>query len=600
MKTKSIIAATVFLIMSVTIAACNRHASKNKATNTDSVTNKKLDVVFNNYWERHLKLFPIDATMTGDNRYNDQLPNNQTQAFRNKLKVFYQSYLDTVKSFNRDKLTEENKISYDIFLYNMNMALKGLTLDTWMMPFNQINGVPILFPLGNTMVPFKTVKDYDNWLSRIKKFPILCDSAIGNFRQGMVAGVVLPRTLVIKTIPELESMVVSGPTKSLFYQPVTHLPKNISSADSQRLINDYRQAVLSDIVPTYKKLAHFLKYDYLPKARTTAGLSTIPGGRKMYAYDVKYWTTTDETPDQAYQTGLQQVALITHLMDSIKDAIGFKGDSKALFHYMKTNKRFFPFKTPKEALDSFESIHKIVDTHVKNLFGVKPKTPLEIKQVEKYREKSVGVPEYFAGAPDGSRPGIFYVPIPDATKFNATPMDNFFLHEAIPGHHYQISLQQEDTLLPKFRRFGWYGAFGEGYAFYCESLGKQLGLYTSPYQYLASLKGRMHRAIRLVVDAGIHAKGMTEEQAIQYMMDHEPIDKHTATAEIERYMAMPGQALCYMTGRLKIIALRDKYKKELGNKFSIVSFHDELLSGGSMPLKILQEKMDAWAKEIKN
>lgn len=600
MKPKQILIICACTLVAFSMNACNQNGSKGSGTSVDAAINKNLDAVFNNYWEEHLKLSPFEATFAGDNRYNDQFPNDQTQSFRDTLKAFYQSYLDSVKAFDRNKLTDENKISYDIFVYQMNSQLDGLKQNTWMMPFDQFNGAPSLLPLGNTMFPFKTVKDYDNWLSRLNKFPAWVDSAIGNFRQGMAIGVVLPKTLVVKMIPQVESMVVGDATKSLFYQPVTHLPKDISAADSQRLVNDYKQIVENVIVPTYKKIGDFLKNEYLPKARTTPGLSAIPGGKEMYEYDVKYWTTTDQTPDQLYQTGLDQVASITHQMDSVKDAIGFKGDLKALFKYMNTDKRFFPFKTPKQVLDSFEAIHKIVDANVKKLFGVTPKTPFEIRQVEKYREKSVGVPQYFPGAPDGSRPGIFYVPIPDATKFNASPMDVFFLHEAIPGHHYQISLQQEDTSLPKFRRFGGYGAYTEGYAFYCESLGKDLGVYQDPWQYLASLTWQMHRAIRLVTDAGIHAKGMTREQAIQYMMDHEPVTEPVATAEVERYMGMPGQALSYMTGRLKILELRHKYEKELGDKFSIVKFHDELLSGGSMPLVVFEKRMDEWAEKMKN
>lgn len=600
MKLKTTLFVCTSLFAALIMVACNQqNNSGNPETTIDSTANKNLDAVFNNYWEARSKLFPFRATFYGDNRYNDQFPNDQTQTFRDTLKKFYQSYLDTVKSFDHSKLTDQNKISYDIFAYEMNSQLEGLKLNTWMMPFDQFNGAPLMLPLGNTIFPFKTVNDYDNWLSRIKKFPAWADSAIGNFRQGIAAGVVLPKALVVKMIPQMESMVVTNPNKSLFYQPVTHFPKDISAADSQRLTDDFKQVILTAIVPSYKKLGDFLKNEYLPKARTTSGLSSIPGGKEIYDYDVKYWTTTDQTPEQVYQTGLDQVAIITHLMDSVKDAIGFKGDLKALFHYINTDKRFFPFKTPKEVLDSFETIHKIVDAHVKSLFNVSPKTPFAIRQVEKFREKSMGVPQYFRGAPDGSRPGIFYVPIPDAAKFNATPMESFFLHEAIPGHHYQVSLQQEDTSLPKFRRFAMYGAYTEGYAFYCESLGKELGLYTQPYQYLASLTWEMHRAIRLVTDAGIHAKGMTREQAIQYMMDHEAVTEPVATAEIERYMAMPGQALSYMTGRLKIIDLRNKYEKQLGSKFNIVNFHDELLSGGSMPLKILETKMDTWAAEIK-
>jgi len=600
MKSKTILFLSTALFLIFALTACNQNGSKGTTSSIDSAVNKNLDAVFSNYWEENLRLFPFRATFAGDNRYNDQFPNDQTQSFRDTLKTFYQSYLDSVKSFDRNKLNEQNKISYDIFVYEMNSQLDGLKLNTWMMPFDQFNGAPTFLPLGNTMFPFKTVKDYDNWLSRLNKFPAWADSAIENFRKGMATGVVLPKALVVKMIPQMESMVVADPAKSLFYQPVAHLPKDISAADSQRLVNDYKQIVLSVIVPTYKKLGDFLKNEYLPKTRTTSGLSAIPGGKEIYAYDVKRFTTTDKTPDQLYQTGLDQVASITHQMDSVKDAIGFKGDLKALFNYMNTDKRFFPFKAPQRVLDSFESIHKIVDANVAKLFGVSPKTPFEIRQVEKFREKSLGVPQYFPGAPDGSRPGIFYVPIPDATKYDANNMDAYFLHEAIPGHHYQLSLQQEDTALPEFRRFGRYGAYIEGYAFYCESLGKELGVYEDPYQYLASLASQLHRAIRLVLDAGIHAKGMTREDAIKYMTDHEPIAEHIATAEVERYMAMPGQALSYMTGRLKILELRNKYEKELGNKFSIVKFHDELLSGGSMPLKVLEGKMDAWAEGMKN
>ncbi|HRP43284.1 MAG TPA: DUF885 domain-containing protein [Ginsengibacter sp.] len=600
MKSKPILFVYALVLSVFFITGCHQNRSKDNVTDTDSSVNKKLENLFNNYWEGYLKLFPFRATRLGDNRYNDQFPNDQTQSFRDTLKTFYQSYLDSAKTFDRSKLTDENKTNYDIFVYEMNTQLDGLKLNTWMIPFYQINGMPTLLPLGNTMFPFKTVKDYDNWLSRLNKFPAWADSAIGNFRQGMTAGVVLPKALVIKMIPQMQSFVISDPTTSLFYQPVTHLPKDFSAADSQRLVNDYKQVVLNVIIPTYKKLGDFLKNEYLPKSRTTSGLSAISGGDKMYAYDVKYWTTTDETPEQFYQTGLEQVAVITHEMDSVKNATGFKGDLKAFFHFINTDKKFFPFKTPQQVLDSFETIHKIVDAHVNKLFDITPKTPFAIRQVEKFREKSEGVPQYFPGAPDGSRPGVFYVPIPDAAKFNAAPMESFFLHEAIPGHHYQLSLQQEDTSLPKFRRFGGNGTYVEGYAFYCESLGKDLGLYTDPYQFFASLTWQMHRAIRLMVDAGIHAKGMTREQAIKYMMDHEAVTEPVATAEIERYMAMPGQALTYMTGRLKILQLRNKYEKELGNKFSIIKFHHELLSGGSMPLQILEKRMNEWAEKIKS
>jgi uncharacterized protein (DUF885 family) len=286
-------------------------------------------------------------------------------------------------------------------------------------------------------------------------------------------------------------------------------------------------------------------------------------------------------------------------MDSVKNAVGFKGDLAAFFEYMKTDKKFMPYKTPGEVLAAFHKIHATMQPNLDKMFNHVPKTPFEIRQTEAFRAASASA-EYNQGTPDGKRPGIFYVPILDATKFNTTSgMESLFLHEAIPGHHYQISLQQEDTTLPKFRRFGGQNAYVEGWALYCESLGKELGLFTDPYQYMGALGDEIHRAIRLVVDVAIHEKGMTREEAIKYMMDNEAINEQGATAEIERYMAIPGQALGYKIGALKIRELRTKYEKELGDKFKIASFHDEVLKDGSMPLDLLEKKMDEWATHQK-
>lgn len=315
----------------------------------------------------------------------------------------------------------------------------------------------------------------------------------------------------------------------------------------------------------------------------------------MYKFMVKQNTTTDKTPEEIYQLGLREMARISGIMDSIKNKVGFKGDMKAFFEYMKTDPKFMPYKTPKEVLDAFENIHQRMQPNLKKLYTKVPKTPFEIRQTEAFRAASASA-EYNNGSADGSRPGIFYVPILDATKFNITSgMESLFLHEAIPGHHYQISLAQENTSLPKFRRFEVDNAYAEGYALYCESLGKELGLYTDPYQHMGALGDEMHRAIRLVVDVSIHSKNMTREQAIKYMMDHEAIDEHGATAEIERYMTNPGQALGYKIGALKIRELRSRYEKQLGSKFDIAAFHEQLLKDGSMPLSVLESNMDAWA-----
>ncbi|HET7899143.1 MAG TPA: DUF885 domain-containing protein, partial [Flavisolibacter sp.] len=322
----------------------------------------------------------------------------------------------------------------------------------------------------------------------------------------------------------------------------------------------------------------------MPKARTSSGISAIPGGSDLYKFYVRLWTTTEKSPDEIYNTGLAEVARIRAEMERIKDSVHFKDSLPAFFQYMKTNRKFMPYKKPEDVLHAFRSIQQRIEPNLKKMFGRTPKTPFEIRQTEAFRAASASA-EYQQGTPDGKRPGIFYVPILNAKTFNTTSgMESLFLHEAIPGHHYQVSLQQENDSLPKFRRFAWYGAMGEGWALYTESLGKELGLYTDPYQYMGALGDEIHRAIRLVVDVGLHTKGMTREQAIQYMTDNEAASTEYATAEIERYMAIPGQALSYKVGAMKIRELRNKYEKQLGSQFNLAAFHDALLKDGVMPL----------------
>ncbi|MFM6975982.1 MAG: DUF885 domain-containing protein [Sphingobacteriaceae bacterium] len=583
----------VFAFLLSTLLAC-KQAPKSANTN--------LATLFDEYYDQYLRYNPIEATTQGDKRFNDQLPNDGTAAFRDSLQNFYQTYLTKLEAFDRNELVENDQISYDIFKYDLERKLEGLKQPSWMIPFNQFWALPLTMGQlgsGEGVQPFKTVKDYDDWLKRVKGFSVWADTAMANFRKGMTAGVVLPQSLVVKMIPQMESMVVSDATKSLFYGPVKQFPKDISTAEQTRITQAYQEAITKELVPTYKKLGDFLKNEYLPKARTSSGISAIPGGKDMYAFYVKSWTTTDKTPEEIYQIGLSEVKRIRGEMERIKNEVGFKGDLNAFFNYMRSDARFMPYKTPQEVIAAFNKIHETMIPNLKKLYGRTPKTPFEVRQTEAFRAASASA-EYVQGSPDGSRPGIFYVPILDARQFNTTSgMESLFLHEAIPGHHYQISLQQENESLPKFRRFSWYGAYGEGYALYCESLGKELGLYTDPYQYMGALGDEIHRAIRLVVDVAIHTKNMSREEAIKYMMDNEAINEQGATAEIERYMAIPGQALSYKIGALKIRELRAKYEKALGAKFNIAKFHDELLKDGCMPLAVLEKKMDVWAESQK-
>ncbi|WP_310396458.1 DUF885 domain-containing protein [Hymenobacter sp.] len=591
------------LVAAALTAACNgRNQSDTSWTGrTDTAAKEQpLAALFDSYWEQNSRLFPLDATAYGDNRYNDQLPNNQTRAFRDTLRSFYRGYLTRLEQFDRAKLDDNDKISYDIFRYEMNHGLAGLKLNTWMMPANQFYGLPIAlgqYGSGQGNQPFKTVRDYDNWLGRVRGFPAWTDSAIANFRVGLRTGVVLPRVLVQRMIPQITAadIVVTDATKSLYYGPIARLPQGFSDADKTRLTDAYRKAIMTELVPSYRKLAAFLQTEYLPKARATSGIDAVPGGPEIYAYDVKYETTTDKTPAEIYQTGLAEVARIRASMEKIKAEVGFKGDLPAFFTYLNTDAKFRPYKQPAEALAAFENIHQRMLPNLQKMFGRSPKTSFEIRQTEKFREASASA-EYNQGSPDGTRPGIFYVPIPDATKFTVTSgMESLFLHEAIPGHHYQISLQQESTQLPKFRRFGGQNAYVEGWALYSESLGPELGLFKDPYQRMGALGDEMLRAVRLVVDTGLHSRQMTREQAIAYLLANLSTSPDEATSAIERYMAIPGQALGYKIGQLKIRELRAKHEKQLGSKFRLSAFHDELLKDGSMPLAVLETKMDAWA-----
>lgn len=372
----------------------------------------------------------------------------------------------------------------------------------------------------------------------------------------------------------------------------------MSAADRAHYTKEYNKVILEQVIPAYQKMAIFLEKDYLPHARTTDGYNVLPKGNEIYNYYVKHWTTISETPETIHEKGLKEVERIRGEMEQVKQQVGFNGSLEEFLTFVKSDPKAKPYQTPQQILDAFNGILTKIEPKLETMFTVVPKTGFEIRQTEKFREASASA-EYQPGTPDGKRNGIFYIPIPDPKAFNVTSgMESLFLHEAIPGHHYQIALQQENMALPKFMRFGWIGAYGEGWALYCESLGPEFGLYTDPYQKMGALSDEMMRAVRLVVDTGIHTGKMTREQALTYFLNHVAYDEAAATAEIERYMANPGQALSYKTGSMKIQELRKKYQEQLGTQFSLAKFHDELLNQGCLPLQILEQKMDRWAKKF--
>jgi uncharacterized protein (DUF885 family) len=564
--------------------------------------NLQLDKIIADYYEDQLKLSPLSATFNGDNRYNDLLNIDFTDSHRALVKSTLEKYQKSIQEIDRESLNTNDQLTYDLIERDVKLGMEGLSFPENLIPLNQFYGFHLTFAQlgsGSVIQPFVTVKDYDNWSKRMVKGAAYLDSSIVYFRKGLAAGYVLPKALIVKIIPQLDAFNVKDVKESTFYGPIKNFPKSFSEADKKRFTESYVYNIQQIILPAYSRLSTFIKEEYLPKGRLTSGISDIPNGKAYYQYLIRTMTTTDKSADEIYQTGLSEVKRIKTEMEKTKDAVGFKGELKAFFEHMRTDPKFTPFKDPAEVLAAFETIHKKMEPALKTMFGRVPKSPFEIRQTEAFRAASASA-EYFAGTEDGKRPGIFYVPITNAKTFNLTSgMESLFLHEAIPGHHYQISLQQENGDLPKFRRFGGNSAYAEGWALYTESLGKELGLYTDPYQYMGALGDEMHRAIRLVVDAGMHSKNMTREEAIKFMMDNEPLNEEGTTAEIERYMAIPAQALSYKIGALKIKEIRERLTKQLGAKFKLSDFHDELLKDGNMPLEVLEKKMDQWANGLK-
>lgn len=584
--------AAIFMLLT----ACTSKQNKEVIT-----VKKPFNDFLDAYYEERLKLFPMEATQIGDNRYNNLLPNDISEDFRSQLKDLYARSRSELDRYQRDSLTSQERVSYDIFKREMEISLRGLTFKDHYIPVQQFWGMTLTMPQigsGKSYQPFKTTKDYSDFLERIDGFVVWMDTAIVNMKKGLAVGYTYPKILMERVLPQAQDMIVTDATKSIFWEPIINMPDSISAEDKSKLTNAYTNAIITKIVPTYKKLHDFLRDEYIPKTRTTAGFSDIPGGLDHYQHLISFWTTTNLKPEEIFQVGESEVRRIRSEMEKVKDQVGFKGNLKAFFDHVNTNKKFMPFKDPADVIKGFNAIHKKMEPQLEKLFNMVPKTGFEVRQTEAFRAESSSA-EYNPGTPDGSRPGIFYVPILEAATFNYTGMETLFLHEAIPGHHYQIALQYENEELPRFRRFSWYGAYGEGWALYTESLGKELGLYTDPYQYFGNLGDEIHRAIRLVVDVGIHTKGWTREQAIKYMMDNEAITEQAAVAEIERYMAVPAQALSYKIGQLKILELRKKATDALGEQFNLALFHDEVLKYGCLPLDILEEIVDQWIEKQK-
>ena len=560
----------------------------------------EINEIFENYYQESLKLYPLKATSQGDVRYNDFLPNNLTDEFRNNERLFYLNYINKLSEFDDIRLDEEDLLSKKILLWECKRNIERLTFNEHYTPINQMWTLQLDIgqnAAGMSAQPFKTTKDYDDWLSRIDDYLIWLSTAENKMREGINNGYVLPKSLIKKVIPQLRTILNSNLDQNLFYSPARQFPQNFNDTQRLEFKEKYKTMVLNKIIPAYQKLYDFMKDEYLQEGRDSSGIDVYKDGLNYYDYSIRLYTTTEMSADEIHNLGLNEVARISSEMELIKNKVNFKGDLKSFFNHVRELDQLIPFSDPQEVIDNFNKIHVKMTPKVNSLFGLQPKTPFEVRRTESFRENSASA-EYNPGSLDGTRPGIFYVPIPDVSKYNYFSDEDLFLHEAIPGHHFQISLQQENLSLPSFRKSLWYSAYGEGWALYSESLGKELGLYDDPYQYFGMLSAEMHRAIRLVVDTGIHTKGWSREKAIQYSLDNEAESEAGIISEIERYMANPGQALSYKIGQLKIRELRSRSENKLGDKFDIKIFHEKILESGCIPLQLLEQKIDTWINSI--
>ncbi|WP_300978649.1 DUF885 family protein [Flavobacterium sp.] len=551
------------------------------------------------YFDDKNVLNPLGATQNGQNEYNDQLQFEMTNSYRKKQEAFYEKYETALSTIDTSILSEEELNSYEIIKWEIAMGKEMLQYPTNLMPMSQFEGTHLTIGQmagGTGAQPFKTEKDYTNFLRRMELYSQWIDSAMVYMKKGIKEGVVLPKALTQKMIPQFEQMPTAKIEDNLFYSAVKLMPSTFSAATKQDIANKYSAVITTKLIPKYQKMTTFLKTEYLLASRATSGIGSLSFGKNLYASYAKQWTTTTTTPEAIHELGLKEVARIRGEMEKVKAQVGFKGSLLAFFDEVRNKKELMPFTKPEQVIANFNRIHKVIEPKVNQLFSLQPKTKFEIRRTEAFREKTASA-EYNQGTADGSRPGIFYVPIPDVKSYNVYGDEDLFLHEAIPGHHFQVSLQQENTNLPDFRKYNWFGAYGEGWALYTESLGKELGLYKDPYQYFGMLGNEMHRAIRLVVDTGLHSKGWTREQAIQYSLENEAESEASIIPEIERYMAIPGQALSYKMGQLKIMELREKAKTKLGSAFDIKKYHEKVLESGCLPLALLESKINHWIEK---
>jgi uncharacterized protein (DUF885 family) len=562
----------------------------------------QLNTLYAEFWEENLKLDPLTATFAGDPRYNAELPNFLAPGYHAQSLAFEQKYLSRARAIGTAGLSGQDRLSYDIFTLNRESALEQLAFPDELLPIDQFYNIANSFAQlgsGTSAQPFATVKDYGDWLKRAAQVPAIFDQAIVNMRAGVGKGVVQPRVLMEKVLPQLEANITDKPEESIFWGPITSMPKDFPQAERERLTAAYRTLISTQLTPAYQRLHAYIADEYLPKTRDTFGMGALPNGAAWYAQKVHSNTTHSLTPAQVHEIGLDEVARIQDGMRAVAKDLGYTkptttlSELKAFFEWMKARDDMY-FASREELLSAYQKFHSDVDPLLPAYFNLRPKSNYEVRLVEPFREASASSGSYQGPSLDGKRNGVFYVNAYDLKARPRWALSSLSLHEAAPGHHFQISLQRELGDLPMFRRFSSDTAYIEGWGLYAEYLGYEMGIYKDPVARFGALDAELWRAIRLVTDTGIHFKGWTRQQTIDYMLANSPSEMTRAVSEAERFAAIPGQALAYKIGQLKIVELRKRAEKALGAKFDVKAFHDEVLKDGAIPLDVLEAKIDRW------
>lgn len=588
---------TIALLAALALATgCGDREQEGPVTRGVADDAQALDRLLEHYFEGVLEFSPVFATQIGDERYNDQYRNSIGQEHRDARLAFENDTLAKLAAIDYEALDAERQTSYDVLRYRLDMSIAEERFPGHLAPMNQFRSATTSFvSLGNgsSVHPFKTVENYDDFLSRIDGFVVYVDQAIANMREGARQGITQPRILMEKFLPQLASQLVEDAEDSGFFDPVRNMPAAIGAAERERLAAAYRAAIDEKILPAYRRLHDFVAQEYLPAARETIGLADLPDGAAWYAHKVREETTTNLTPDEVHRLGLEEVARIQGEMRGVMENVGFDGSLQEFFDYANSDPDFF-FTEREQLIGAYRDMADDIRSRVPMLFAGFPRTPFEVRPVEAFREETASKGSYLRGSPDGSRPGVFYA---NASNVDTRPkwdMTSLFLHEAIPGHHFQISLMQENDALPRLRRFTSFTAYVEGWGLYAEYLGRELGVYEDPMDYFGTLNAELWRAIRLVADTGIHAKGWTRREVLDFMHANSAVSEARAVQEAERFMAIPGQALAYKVGQLALLRIRRDAEERLGDRFDVREFHAAILGSGALPLELLEARMARW------